>query len=88
MSAFPKGKGALIECTNKYLLNSTLAYWITQKQYEQLCVNPNEVELAHLYYLPKAHKSGTPLRPIIAGLKHPTIKISKFLDEWLRPLFD
>ncbi|CAF4204177.1 unnamed protein product, partial [Rotaria sordida] len=44
--------------------------------------------LAHLYYLPKAHKPGTPLRPIISGLKHPTIKISKFLDELLRPLFD
>ncbi|CAF4128130.1 unnamed protein product, partial [Rotaria sordida] len=64
------------------------AKWITQKQYEKLCINPNEVELAHLYYLPKAHKPGTPLRPIISGLKHPAIKISKFLDELLRPLFD
>ncbi|CAF4174744.1 unnamed protein product, partial [Rotaria sordida] len=35
-----------------------------------------------------AHKPGTPLRPIISGLEHPTIKISKFLDELLRPLFD
>ncbi|CAF4540624.1 unnamed protein product [Rotaria sp. Silwood2] len=51
-------------------------------------IKSNEVELAHLYYLPKAHKPDTPLRPIIAGLKHPTIKISKFLDEILRPLFD
>ncbi|CAF4356900.1 unnamed protein product, partial [Rotaria sordida] len=53
-----------------------------------LSINPNKVELAHLYYLPKAHKPGTPLRPIVSGLKHPTIKISKFLDELLRPLFD
>ncbi|CAF4181423.1 unnamed protein product, partial [Rotaria sordida] len=51
-------------------------------------IKPNEVELAHLYYLPKAHKPGTPLRPIISGLKHPTIKISKFLDDLLRPIFD
>ena len=65
-----------------------LAKWITQKQYEKLCINPNEVELAHLYYLPKLHKIGTPFRPIISGLKHPTIKISKFLDDLLRPLFD
>ncbi|CAF1372469.1 unnamed protein product [Rotaria sordida] len=78
----------LIRRTNKYLLDLRLAKWITQKQYEKLCINPNEVELAHLYYLPKAHKPGTPLRPIISGLKHPTIKISKFLDELLRPLFD
>ncbi|CAF1559014.1 unnamed protein product, partial [Rotaria sp. Silwood1] len=78
----------LITRTNKYLLDLRLAKWITQKQYENLCINPCEVELAHLYYLPKAHKPGTPLRPIVSGLKHPTIKISKFLDELLRPLFD
>ncbi|CAF2906516.1 unnamed protein product [Rotaria sp. Silwood2] len=78
----------LIQRTNKYLLDLRLAKWITQKQYEKLCINPCEVELAHLYYLPKAHKPGTPLRPIISGLKHPTIKISKFLDDLLRPLFD
>ncbi|CAF4406024.1 unnamed protein product, partial [Rotaria magnacalcarata] len=61
---------------------------LLKKQYEQLSIKPNEVELAHLYYLPKAHKPGTPLRPIISGLKHPTIKISKFLDDLLRALFD
>ncbi|CAF1460063.1 unnamed protein product, partial [Rotaria sordida] len=78
----------LIQRTNKYLLDLRLAKWITQKQYELLSIKPNEVELAHLYYLPKAHKPGTPLRPIISGLKHPTSKISKFLDDLLRPLFD
>ncbi|CAF3636257.1 unnamed protein product [Rotaria socialis] len=78
----------LIQRTNKYLLDLRLAKWITQKQYEQLSIKPNEAELAHLYYLPKAHKPGTPLRPIISGLKHPTIKISKYLDNLLRPLFD
>ncbi|CAF1148069.1 unnamed protein product [Rotaria sordida] len=46
------------------------------------------LELAHLYYLPKAHKPGTHLRPITSDLKHSIIKISKFLDELLRPLFD
>ncbi|CAF2652357.1 unnamed protein product [Rotaria sp. Silwood2] len=78
----------LIQRTNKYLLNLRLNNWISQRQYEQLGIKPNEVELAHLYYLPKAHKPGTPLRPIVSGLKHPTIKISKFLDKLLRPLFD
>ncbi|CAF1570822.1 unnamed protein product [Rotaria magnacalcarata] len=80
--------GRLIEFTNKYLLNLRLAKWITQKQYERLCVKPDEVKLPHLYYLPKTHKAGTPLRPIVSGLKHPTIKISKYLDELLRSLFD
>ncbi|CAF4161381.1 unnamed protein product [Rotaria magnacalcarata] len=78
----------LIQKTNKYLLDLRLIKWITQKQYERLSIKPNEVELAHLYYLPKAHERGTPLRPIVSELKHPTIKISKFLDELLRPLFD
>ncbi|CAF3517214.1 unnamed protein product, partial [Rotaria sp. Silwood2] len=78
----------LIERTNKYLLDLRLAHWITQKQYEILCVKPTEAKLAHLYYLPKTNKPGTPLRPIVSGLKHPTIKISKYLDELLRPLFD
>ncbi|CAF4466736.1 unnamed protein product, partial [Rotaria sp. Silwood2] len=78
----------LIRRTNKYLLNLRLAKWITQKQYELLFIKPDEVELAHLYYLPKAHKPGTPLRPIVSGLKHPTVKISKFLDNLLRPIFD
>lgn len=78
----------LIQRTNKYLLDLRLIKWLTQKQYEQLCVHANEAELAHLYYLPKAHKPGTPLRPIVSGLKHPTVKISKFLDNLLRPLFN
>ena len=37
----------LIERTNKYLLNLRLIHWISQKQYENLCVNKNEVKLAH-----------------------------------------
>ncbi|CAF4740285.1 unnamed protein product, partial [Rotaria magnacalcarata] len=41
--------GRLIEFTNKYLLNLRLAKWITQKQYERLCVKPDEVKLPHLY---------------------------------------
>ncbi|CAF1341555.1 unnamed protein product [Rotaria sp. Silwood1] len=78
----------LIERTNKYLLNLRLTKWITQKQYQQSGIKPNEMGLDHLYSLPKAHKPSTPLRPIISDLKHPTIKISKVLDELLRPLFN
>ncbi|CAF1366802.1 unnamed protein product [Adineta steineri] len=78
----------LIQLTNKYLLDLRLAKGITQKHYEELCIQVDETELAHLYYLPKAHKPKTPLRPIISGLKHPTLKISKLLDKILRPLFD
>jgi hypothetical protein len=51
----------LIHRTNKYLLDLRLIHWITQKQYEQLTIKVDEVELSHLYYLPKAHKLNTPL---------------------------
>ncbi|CAF4491588.1 unnamed protein product, partial [Rotaria magnacalcarata] len=78
----------LIERTNKYLLDLRLAHWLTQKQYELLCVKPSEAKLAHLYYLPKTHKPGTPFRRIVSGLKHPTIIISTYLDQLLRPLFN
>ena len=78
----------LTERTNRYLLNLRLAHQIIQKQYERLIVKSNEVQLAHLYYLPKAHKPGTPLRPIISGMRHPIVKISEFLDELLQPLFN
>jgi hypothetical protein len=73
----------LIQRTNKHLLDFRLAKWITQKQYEIICIKSDEVEFAHLHYLPKAHKPGTPLRPIISDLRQPTIKVSKFLDNHL-----
>ena len=78
----------LIQRTNSYLLKLRLKHLITQKQYESLVVKTEEVDLAHLYYLPKVHKQDTPLRPIVAGMKHPTIKISRMLDKLLRPLFN
>ncbi|CAF1151812.1 unnamed protein product [Didymodactylos carnosus] len=37
--------------------------------------------------LPKPHKPGTPLRPIIASINAPTTLISKFLNNLLAPIF-
>ncbi|CAM4916398.1 unnamed protein product [Rotaria socialis] len=48
----------------------------------------NKIELAYMYFLPKPHKKGTPLRPIINTIHAVTARISKFLDQKLRPLFD
>lgn len=79
---------SLVERTNDFLYGLWVNKHISQRQYEQLRVNKNEAELAHLYFLPKAHKPRTPLRPIMSGLKSPTIAISKWLDGLLRPLFD
>ncbi|CAF5091584.1 unnamed protein product, partial [Rotaria sp. Silwood1] len=79
---------SLVKRTNNFLYGLCYKKHITQKQYEKLKVNKEEVELAHLCFLPKVHKPNTPLRPIMAGLKSPTIGISKWLDGLLRPLFD
>jgi len=48
----------------------------------------NTIELAHLYFLPKPHKIGTPLRPIVSSMRAPATGISHFLDRLLRPLFN
>ena len=78
----------LVECTNSFLYGLWYNKHLSQIQYERLKVKKEEAELAHLYFLPKAHKPSTPLRPIMAGLKSPTIAISKWLDGLLRPLFN
>ncbi|CAF0927363.1 unnamed protein product [Adineta ricciae] len=45
------------------------------------------IELPHLYFIPKPHKIGTPLRPIISMIRSPAKGISHFLDLVLRPIF-
>ena len=78
----------LVACTNAVLYGLWYNKHITQSRYEKLKVKKEEVELAQLYFLPKAHKPRTPLRPIMSGLKSPTIAILKWLDGLLRSRFD
>ncbi|CAF4058846.1 unnamed protein product [Adineta steineri] len=47
-----------------------------------------KTQLAYQYFLPKVHKNGTPLRPIINTIHAATKAISQFLDRMIRPLFD
>ncbi|CAF1459935.1 unnamed protein product [Adineta steineri] len=47
-----------------------------------------KTQLAYMYFLPKSHKKETPLRPTINTIYAATTKISKFLDQLIRPLFD
>lgn len=79
---------SLVKRANEFLYALWVNKHITQKHYENLKIQREEAELAHLYFLPKAHKPQTPLRPIVAGMKSPTIGISKWLDGLLRPLFN
>ncbi|CAF1434058.1 unnamed protein product [Rotaria sordida] len=41
-----------------------------------------------MYFIPKPHKKGTPLRPILNTIHAATKQISQFLDKSIRPLFD
>ncbi|CAF3969206.1 unnamed protein product [Rotaria sordida] len=60
---------------------------LTIRQANKLRPNLNRLELAHFHGLPKTHKDGTPLRPIIASINAPTTLISKFLNNLLAPIY-
>ncbi|CAM4986523.1 unnamed protein product [Rotaria socialis] len=57
-------------------------------QLDKMMLKREKVQLAYLYFIPKPHKAGTPLRPIVSSMHMPTTGISKFLDKLIRPIFD
>ncbi|CAF3306566.1 unnamed protein product, partial [Rotaria socialis] len=70
------------------LLNTLRGKDLIRKwQYEQMMPDRTNCELAHLYFNPKTHKDGIPVRPIESTIHASTTKISKFLDKILRPKF-
>ncbi|CAF4541579.1 unnamed protein product [Didymodactylos carnosus] len=77
----------MIDSTNKLLRDLLEQKRIPASVFEKL-KPPQDCELPHLYYNPKDHKPGVPLRPIVAGLKSPITPISKYLDKTLRPIFE
>lgn len=79
---------SMIEKTEQLLINLVNKKLLPGKYFEKLKPNREEAELPHLYYNPKDHKVGEPLRPIVSGMKSPTQKISAFLDQIIRPIFD
>ncbi|CAF1996607.1 unnamed protein product, partial [Rotaria magnacalcarata] len=71
------------------LLNTLRGKDLIRKwQYEQMMPDRTTCELAHLYFNPKTHKDGIPVRPIKSTIHAATTKISKFSDKILRPVFD
>ena len=79
---------SMIEKTEQLLRDLVNKKLLPGKYFEKLKPNPLDAELPHLYYNPKDHKVGEPLRPIVSGMKSPTQKISAFLDQIIRPIFD
>ncbi len=80
--------GSMIEKTENLLRDLVNRNLLPGKYFEKLNPNREEAELPHLYYNPKDHKIGEPLRPIVSGMKSPTQKISAFLDQIIRPIFN
>ncbi|CAF1623403.1 unnamed protein product [Adineta steineri] len=70
----------------KPLLNNKAINFNIWKQ--SMYPNIQTIELPHLYFIPKPHKIGTPLRPIISMIRSPAIGVSHFLDQFLRPIFN
>ena len=57
---------------------------ISEEEYKQLFVSGSSPSI--LYGLPKVHKTGIPLRPILAAFKAPSYRLSKYLINLLQPL--
>ncbi|CAF3334786.1 unnamed protein product [Rotaria socialis] len=62
--------------------------YILSWQLDKMMPKREKIQLAYLYFIPKSHKAGTPLRPIVSSMNMPTTGISKFLDKLIRPIFD
>ncbi|CAF5223746.1 unnamed protein product, partial [Rotaria magnacalcarata] len=62
------------------LNNLRIKQQITQWQHTKMMPDKNKIQLAYLYFIPKPHKTGAPLRPIVSGMNAPTTKISRILD--------
>ncbi|CAF0885314.1 unnamed protein product [Didymodactylos carnosus] len=77
----------IIESTKLLLTDLLSNKRISKTVYEKL-KPPQDCELPHLYYHPKDHKPGAPLRPIVAQIKSSVARISHFLDKTLRPIFE
>ncbi|XP_042202209.1 uncharacterized protein LOC121852182, partial [Callorhinchus milii] len=48
-------------------------------------LKPSAARPPRLYGLPKIHKEGTPLRPIVSTINSPTYKLARFLSDTLLP---
>ncbi|CAF1255732.1 unnamed protein product [Adineta ricciae] len=73
-----------IQLLNKLASKKLILQW----PYKKMMPDPTKCELAHLYFNPKTHKDGIPVRPIENTIHASTRNISKFLDRIIRPVFD
>ena len=71
------------DLTLKYrILINELRPFLTKKQFNWLIDTSSEPGI--LYGLPKIHKNGCPIRPIISQCNSPTIKLHTYLQQLLK----
>ena len=68
----------------RYLYDLKRKGCLDQTTYEQ--IRPTGSNPARLYGLPKTHKDGVPLRPIVSCINSYTCELAKFLVGILKPL--
>jgi hypothetical protein len=78
----------MIQTTENLLEDLVKRNLLPQKSVEKLRTSVSECELSHLYYNPRDHKVGEPLRLIVSGIRPPTQNISIFLNHIIRSTFD
>ena len=78
----------IIAKTHKFLRSLVSSKQMPQAMLDKLRPSLTESESPHLYHKPKDHTLGEPLRPVVSGMKSPLAKLSSFLDQIIRPLFD
>ncbi|CAM4814946.1 unnamed protein product [Rotaria magnacalcarata] len=61
---------------------------LSVKEYNRMMPKVDSVKLSYMYFNPKPHKEGTPVRPIMNTIAAVTREISTFLDESIRPIYD
>ena len=78
----------MIETTDKFLRSLVSRKQMPQLMLDKLRPSLTESELLHIYYNPEDHKIDESLRPIVSEIKSPLAKLSNFLDQIIRPIFD
>ncbi|CAF4103748.1 unnamed protein product [Rotaria sordida] len=74
----------VIQLLNQLYAKKLILSW----KHKKMMPDRNKCELSHLYFNPKTHKDGVPVRPIENTIAAPTRNISDFLDKIIRPIFD
>lgn len=72
----------------KYLQNHLRYLWSRQHIDEKILdrILPCRSRASVLYGLPKVHKRGTPIRPIISAVRTYNYELAKYLDKILKPI--